>query len=83
MTRRSARLEKTREFIKGFGADKLAGAGARSITLKIGGQDMTMTGEQYLLNVAMPNFFFHATTAYNILRHSGVEVGKRDFLGRT
>ncbi|WP_342362108.1 DUF1993 domain-containing protein [Terrarubrum flagellatum] len=77
-----ARLEKTRDYIKGFGPEKLEGADAKPITLKIGGQDMTITGEQYLLNMATPNFYFHVTTAYNILRKGGVEVGKRDFLGR-
>lgn len=78
-----ARIEKTREFLKGFGPDKLAGAAARTVTIKIGGQDMSMSGEQYLLGFATPNFYFHLTTAYDILRHNGVEIGKRDFMGRT
>ncbi|MET0605466.1 MAG: DUF1993 domain-containing protein [Beijerinckiaceae bacterium] len=77
------RIEKTREFIKSIAADKFADASKRPITLKIGGQDVTMSGDAYLLNVATPNFYFHVTTAYDILRHNGVEVGKRDFLGRT
>jgi hypothetical protein len=77
------RIEKTRDYIKTFSPEKLADAAARSITLKIGGQDMTMTGDVYLLRMAVPNFFFHVTTAYDILRHNGVEVGKRDYMGRT
>lgn len=78
-----ARLEKTRAYLKEFPADRLAGADTRTVTLKIGGQDTAMPGAQYLFTSALPNFFFHLTTAYNILRESGVEVGKRDFLGRT
>ncbi len=77
------RLEKTREFIKGVAKEKFADAAARDVTVKIGGQDMTMSGEVYLLRMATPNFYFHMTTAYDILRHAGVELGKRDFLGRT
>ncbi len=44
-------------------------------------QTRTVTGQQYLNHMALPNFFFHCTTAYDILRHNGVELGKRDFLG--
>ncbi len=51
------------------------------LVLKIGGQDRTFTGMQYLLGHAYPNFYFHVTTAYDILRHDGVEIGKRDFIG--
>lgn len=79
----TARLEKTRDYIKGFGPEKFAGSDTRTITLKIGGQDVSMPGEQYLFTNSLPNFYFHLTTAYNILREGGVEVGKRDFLGRT
>jgi hypothetical protein len=51
------------------------------VTLKIAGQDMTFKGATYLSHFAFPNFYFHATTAYAILRHNGVDVGKRDFIG--
>ncbi len=58
-------------------------AGAdRDITLPIGGNPMTFKGQAYLAHLALPNFFFHCTTAYAILRHNGVEVGKRDFIGK-
>jgi hypothetical protein len=76
------RLEKTREYIKTFGPEKLAGAEDRTITIKIGGQEMSIPGAQYLLAFATPNFYFHVTAAYAILRHNGVEIGKRDFMGR-
>jgi len=51
------------------------------VKLKIGGNELTFSGQKYLFHGAFPNFFFHATTAYDILRHNGVEVGKRDFIG--
>ena len=44
--------------------------------------DLSFKGQQYLLGFALPNFFFHVTTAYNLLRHNGVEIGKMDYLGR-
>jgi hypothetical protein len=53
----------------------------KDITLKIAGKDTQMKGRDYLLFFALPNFYFHATTAYALLRHNGVELGKRDFLG--
>ena len=51
------------------------------MVVKIGPNDVKFTGQSYLLTSAMPNFYFHLTTAYAILRHNGVDVGKRDFLG--
>jgi hypothetical protein len=59
---------------------KYEGAEKRDITFPVGpGQTMTVTGQQFLNHSAMPQFFFHCTTAYDILRHKGVELGKRDF----
>ena len=56
----------------------------KDVTFPIGPQQtMTLKGAEYLIGFALPNFYFHATTAYDILRHCGVELGKRDFLGRT
>ncbi len=78
-----ARIAKTVEFIGGFTKEQLAGAASRTVTIKVGGQDRTMTGEEYLSGFVLPNFYFHITTAYNILRHNGVELGKGDFMGRT
>ena len=57
------------------------GSEGRDITLTIGGQPLPLKGEQYLMFFALPNFYFHVTTAYAIMRQSGVELGKRDFLG--
>ena len=76
-----ARIAKTVDFVKSLKPAQFEGADTREITLKVGGQEMKFTGAVYLSNFAFPNFYFHATTAYNILRHNGVDVGKRDFLG--
>ena len=77
-----ARLTKTRDFLATLKKEQFADAATRAITIKVGGQDMTFAGAAYLSGYAMPNFFFHLTTAYDILRHNGVELGKRDFMGR-
>lgn len=77
-----ARLTKTLEFIGGLAEAQFEGAEDREITLKLGPErQLKMIGRAYLLHFALPNLFFHATTAYAILRQSGVEVGKRDFIG--
>ena len=75
------RIAAARAYIAGFGADRLADAATRQITLKMRHGEMTMSGQAYLNMFSMPQFFFHMTTAYNILRHNGIEVGKRDFMG--
>jgi hypothetical protein len=75
------RLAKTAAFVKSFKPSQIDGSETRDITIPIGGQPQTFKGQPYLLHFAMPNFFFHAATAYDILRHAGVELGKRDFLG--
>ncbi len=62
-------------------ASDFDGAENRQITLKLGGQEIAMSGQTYLLDRALPNFYFHVTTAYAILRHNGVPIGKRDFVG--
>jgi hypothetical protein len=76
-----ARIAKTVEFIRSVAASKVDGSEERAVTLKLRGQDTTFKGAEYLLGFAWPNFYFHVTTVYNILRHNGVELGKRDFLG--
>lgn len=76
-----ARIAKTVAFLKTIEASRIDGSEDKTISMPIGGQTMTFQGEQYLLHFALPNFYFHATTAYVILRASGLEVGKRDFLG--
>ena len=77
-----ARIDKTIAFINTLGPGQIDGSEARDITLKIGGNSQTLSGQAYLLHNALPNFFFHVTTAYAILRHCGVEVGKKDFIGQ-
>jgi hypothetical protein len=77
-----ARIEKTLAFINGVQAARMDGSDARELTIKLGGKDRTLAGQTYLLHNAFPNFFFHVTTAYAILRHCGVEIGKADFLGQ-
>jgi len=77
-----ARLAKAGDYVKGFKPAQFDGAEGREISLAIGGgQTLTLKGQQYLNNFAFPNFYFHAATAHGILRHNGVEIGKRDFLG--
>ena len=76
-----ARIAKTIDFVKTLKPAKIDGSEARDITIPVGGQPRTFKGQPYLLHFALPNFFFHAATAYDILRHCGVEIGKRDFIG--
>lgn len=76
-----ARITRTLEFVNGKSAADFEGAEDRVVTLTMGGRERQMTGLDYFLNSALPNFYFHLTTAYGILRHNGVEIGKRDFMG--
>ena len=76
-----ARIAKTVDYVLSIPAAKIDGSAERDIAMKIAGKDTVLKGAQYLLGHAYPNFYFHCATAYNILRHNGVEVGKRDFLG--
>lgn len=76
-----ARIDKTLAFLNGFTPDQIDGSETRDIQLKIGGNLLQMKGLDYVLNFVKPNVYFHVTTAYNILRHNGVELGKRDFTG--
>jgi hypothetical protein len=78
-----ARIAKTIDFVKGFTAQRIDGSEERSVTLKIRGEDMKFRGQDYLFKLALPNFYFHVTTTYDILRHNGVELGKMDYLGRS
>ena len=61
---------------------QIDGSETRAIIFKAGGIEQSLTGQTYLLHNALPNFFFHTTTAYAILRHCGVDIGKKDFLGQ-
>ena len=76
------RLARTIDYVKAFKPAQFDGADARDVTFPIGPTNtMTLKGQQFLNNFAFPNFYFHAATAHGILRHNGVEIGKRDFLG--
>jgi len=75
------RIAKTTEFLNTLKPGRIDGTEEKEITFPVAGQPTTFKGQQYLFNSALPNFFFHLTTAYAILRHNGVEIGKRDFLG--
>ncbi|HEY5107107.1 MAG TPA: DUF1993 domain-containing protein [Caulobacteraceae bacterium] len=77
-----ARLEKTLTFLKTIRPDQIDGSEERTITMPIGGgNEMKLPGQAFLFNFVFANCFFHAATAYAILRHNGVDIGKRDFLG--
>jgi hypothetical protein len=78
-----ARIAKTLEFIKSVKPEQLQGAETREIVLKFPQNTLKFTGIDYLTNFVLPNFFFHVTIAYALLRKNGVELGKRDFLGPT
>jgi hypothetical protein len=76
-----ARVEKTLAFLASFQPAQIDGSEERDITLTRRGVVSVVKGQPYLLQQVTPNFYFHVTTAYGILRHNGVELGKRDFLG--
>ena len=76
-----ARVDKTLDYVKPFTAAQIDGSEGKAITRTVRGQPKTFTGINYLLQYALPNFYFHSATAYAILRHNGVELGKADFLG--
>jgi hypothetical protein len=75
------RIARTVAFLEGLDRAAFADAATREITMTIRGEPRTYIGQPFLLHNAMPNFFFHVTTAYNILRHAGVPLGKMDFIG--
>ena len=76
-----ARIAKTIAFVESLSPEKIDGSEQRPIALRVGGKDWSFTGQDYLLGFALPNFHFHLVTAYNILRHNGIEIGKGDYLG--
>ena len=76
------RITKTIAFVEGFNAAQLDGTENKDIITKRGDKETHYKGMQFLLNHATPNLYFHITTVYAILRHNGVEIGKRDFLGK-
>ncbi len=76
-----ARIAKTVSYINGVDAAGFATADDRTINLKLRTRELNLPGTVYLSGFALPNFYFHATTAYNIMRHNGVPLGKADFMG--
>ena len=76
-----ARIAKTIAFLDSLTPAQIDGTEGKDITLKMRAGDITLSGQRYLIGSVIPNLTFHCATAYNILRHNGVEVGKRDFLG--
>ena len=76
-----ARLEKTVAYLNTIKPEQLKGAEDREIVMKFPNGEMKFTGRDFLAGFALPNFFFHVTTAYALLRHKGINIGKMDFLG--
>ena len=81
LTELIARVEKTIEYLNTIKPQQVDGSEEKSVTIKMRDRETKYTGLELLMNRSMPNFYFHTTTAYDIIRHNGVEVGKRDFMG--
>ena len=77
-----ARIDKTIALLETFKPEQIDGSEDKTITLPMHDRALTFKGMPYLLDYVLPNIYFHVTTAYAILRHSGVEIGKQDFLGK-
>lgn len=77
-----ARIAKTQDFLKTVERSQVDGQEERAVVIKAGGGEAHFTAQRYLLQFALPNFFFHVTTAYDVLRHKGMPVGKLDYLGK-
>lgn len=75
-----ARISKCLDYFAKFTPTQFEGAEAKSVSLKLRFGTLDMSGQQYVLHFVLPNFYFHVTTAYNILRHNGLEIGKFDYL---
>ncbi len=75
------RIQKTLDYIKTLDRHAIDGAATKEIVFPVAQNKMKMHGANYLVHYALPNYYFHLTTAYDILRYGGVEIGKRDFLG--
>jgi hypothetical protein len=76
-----ARIQRGLDYIGGFKREQFAGAETREIEIKTPNRTLNFNGKDYLLNFALPNFYFHLTMAYALLRHNGLEIGKLDYLG--
>jgi hypothetical protein len=76
-----ARIAKTIAFVHGIDAEQIDGSEEKTVTLKLRSQEVSFSGLPYLIHFVLPNFYFHITTAYAILRHNGLPLGKKDFIG--
>ncbi|MGJ0483046.1 MAG: DUF1993 domain-containing protein [Methylomicrobium sp.] len=76
-----ARIAKTLTFIQSVSAEQIDGSEERMVTLKLRGKEVSFRGQPYLLHFVLPNFYFHITIAYTILRHNGLAIGKMDYIG--
>jgi hypothetical protein len=76
-----ARIRRTRDYVSGFTPEQLAGSQTREIIVPTRTAELRFSGEDYVRHFVLPNFYFHATTTYALLRHAGVDIGKRDYLG--
>jgi hypothetical protein len=76
-----ARIARTIDFVQSFDPGDIDGSEGRAIALTAGSRELRFDGQHYLVSFVLPNFYFHVTTAYAILRHCGLPIGKRDFLG--
>ncbi|MDF5714336.1 MAG: DUF1993 domain-containing protein [Rhizonema sp. NSF051] len=76
------RIQKTVSYLETFKPEHIDGSEEKTVTLQVGDNTLSFQGMPFLLYFVLPNVFFHVTTAYDILRHCGVELGKRDFLGK-
>lgn len=76
-----ARIARTLAYLDGFTPDQIDGSEEREVVLQLRSGELRFAGQRYLVGFVIPNVLFHCATAYNILRHNGVEIGKRDFLG--
>lgn len=77
----AARVENTVAWLNAIKPEQIDGTEGKNVTIKMGDREVNFTGLDLLLKRALPNFYFHATTAYDMLRHNGVEIGKRNFMG--
>lgn len=77
------RIDRTITYLQSLPATQIDGSEQRPITLQLRSGPLHFNGQSYLLSFALPNFYFHVTTSYNLLRHNGIEIGKMDFLGRS
>jgi|SRR6185436_6372023 len=75
------RIAKTLDYVRSFKPSQIDGSEEREVSITLAGKAISLKGQPYLVHFVLPNFYFHCTMAYAILRHNGVELGKRDFMG--